>query len=277
MATMRALLDDGARALPGEEARREAVLLLAHVLDVSDTWLIAHAGDNVDEASAADYRALVERRARGEPVAYLIGVRGFHTLDLTVTPDVLIPRPETELLVDLALQWIPADSERAVADLGTGSGAIALAIAHARPGARVVATDVGDDALAIARDNGVRLGLRNIEFVQGDWCQALGDRSFDVIVSNPPYVAEGDPHLRLGDLRFEPRDALASGVDGLDAIREIVRDAPAHLRENGWLLLEHGFDQGAAVRDLLARNGYAQVFTARDLGGHERVSGGRAE
>lgn len=273
--TVRRLLDHGLHDLPGPEARREAVLLLAHVLGVSDAWLVAHAGDTVDDARAADYRALVARRVRGEPIAYLVGVRGFHRLDLAVTPDVLIPRPETELLVDLALQRIPVDGQSEVADLGTGSGAVALAIARGRPLARVVATDASITALGVARDNAGRLGLRNVEFVRGDWCAALGDARFDLIVSNPPYVAEGDAHLREGDLRFEPRHALASGADGLDAIRVIVSDARAHLREGGWLMFEHGFDQGAAVRELLASHGYAEVFTERDLGGHERVSGGR--
>lgn len=275
MNRIRNLLNESARELPGDEAQREAALLLAHALGVSDAWLVAHAGDDIDDTRAADYRMLVERRARGEPVAYLTGVRGFHTLDLTVTLDVLIPRPETELLVDLALQRIPTDSECEVADLGTGSGAIALAIAQVRTRVRIVATDASGDALDVARGNSVRLGLRNIVFAQGDWCAALGDQLFDVIVSNPPYVAEGDPHLHRGDLRFEPREALASGSDGLDAIRVIVRDARSHLRAGGWLLLEHGFDQGAVVRELLTHHGYSIVFTERDLGGHERVSGGR--
>jgi len=274
MPCVRDLLDEGARALPGREARREAALLLRHVLGVPDAWLIAHAGDSIDPVHAAAFQALVERRARGEPVAYLTGTRGFHALELQVTPDVLIPRPETELLVDCALQRIPEDAEWAVADLGTGSGAIALAIAWARPRAKVVATDASGAALAVARANADRLALRNVEFAQGDWCAALGGARFDLIVSNPPYIAEGDPHLHEGDLRFEPATALASGSDGLDAIRIIVRDARAQLRDGGWLLFEHGFDQGPAVRGLLAMHGYAEVFTERDLEGRERVSGG---
>lgn len=276
MNRVRDLVRECARMLAGADARREAEWLLMHVLDVSDAWLVAHADDDIDDARASDYRTLVDRRARGEPVAYITGVRGFYALDLNVTPDVLIPRPETELLVDLALHRIAVDSELAVADLGTGSGAVALAIARARPFARVVATDASGGALAVAQSNAARLGLRNVAFVQGDWCSALGNHRFDVIASNPPYVAEDDPHLRRGDLRFEPRGALASGVDGLDAIRVIIRDARAHLRADGWLLMEHGFDQGAAVRDLLAQHGYVDVFTARDLGDHERVTGGLA-
>jgi len=275
MPCVRDLLDEGTRALRDDVARREAVLLLRHVLGVSDAWLIAHPDDLVDVVQAAAFQALVERRARGEPVAYLTGTRGFHALELQVTPDVLIPRPETELLVDCALQRIPEDMEWAVADLGTGSGAIALAIAKARPRAKVVATDASGAALAVARANADRLALRNVQFAHGDWCAALGDARFDLIVSNPPYIAESDAHLREGDLRFEPAAALASGSDGLDAIRIIVRDARAHLRDGRWLLFEHGFDQGPAVRELLAAHDYTEVFTQRDLEARERVSGGR--
>lgn len=276
MTSIRELFEVGARGLSGNETRREAALLLQHVLGVSAAWLVAHADEPVDAPRAAAFRGLIERRGRGEPVAYLTGTRGFHTLELHVTPDVLIPRPETELLVELVLQKIPVGTGCKVADLGTGSGTIALAIAHARPFARVVAIDASAVALQVARGNAERLGLRNVVFVQGDWCAALGDAHFDVIVSNPPYVADDDPHLDEGDLRFEPRAALASGADGLDAIRAIVRDAPAHVSGDGWLLLEHGFGQGAAVRELLMSQGYADVFTERDLEGRERVSGGRA-
>lgn len=269
------LLAQATRALPGPDARREAVILLRQVLDVSEAWLVAHADAPIDARCQVAFEALVARRAKGEPVAYLVGVRGFHDLELEVTRDVLIPRPETELLVELALQRIPVDAECAVADLGTGSGAVALAIAKARPLARVVATDASEAALQVARANAERLGLRNVGFAQGDWYTALENHMFDVIVSNPPYIAEGDPHLREGDLRFEPALALSSGADGLDAIRVIVRDARAHLRDGGWLLLEHGFEQGAAVRALLAAHDYSRIFTEHDLEGRERVSGGR--
>lgn len=276
METVRALLKHGVDALCDADGAREAALLLRHVLAVSEAWLVAHADDPVGNDRATAYKALTERRSRGEPVAYLTGTRGFHALELQVTPDVLIPRPETELLVDCALQRIPVDAESAVADLGTGSGAIALSIAHARPQARVVATDSSEAALRVAQDNATRLGLRNIEFKRGNWCAALGEARFNVMVSNPPYIAEGDPHLREGDLRFEPPVALASGADGLDAIRIIVRDVRAHLHNGGWLLFEHGFDQGSAVRDLLMTHGYTGIFTERDLEGRERASGGRA-
>lgn len=276
MATTRALLDRGARSLRGDEPRMEAEMLLIRVLGFSRAWLVAHSDDEIDEAHRAAFDALIARRARGEPVAYLTGTRGFHALELRVTPDVLVPRPETELLVDLALARIPVDAECRIADLGTGSGAIALAIARARPNARALATDASDRALAVARENARHLGLTNVEFAQGDWCVALAEaRDLDLIVSNPPYIAENDPHLRQGDLRFEPHAALASGADGLDAIRSIVRDARAHLRKGGWLLLEHGFEQGAAVRLLLEQSGYREVFTERDLEGRERVSGAR--
>jgi release factor glutamine methyltransferase len=265
----------GARALPGSEARREAEILLAHVLGVSRAWLLAHADDVFDDARCAAFEGLLARRARGVPVAYLVGTRGFHVLELEVTPDVLIPRPETELLVEQALQRIPVDAASAVADLGTGSGAVALAIAHARPNAHVVATDASEAALDVARRNASRSRIGNVAFARGDWCAALDDARFDVIVSNPPYIAEADPHLREGDLRFEPVAALASGTDGLDAIRVIVRKARAHLRNGGWLLLEHGHDQGVSVRALLEGQGYRDVFTSRDLETRERVSGGR--
>ncbi len=276
MAAVRALLDEGAKALRGDDPRREATLLLRHVLGTSDAWLVAHADDPVDVMPAAAFRALIERRAGGEPIAYLTGTRGFHALELRVTPDVLIPRPDTELLVDLALQRVPDDT-CAIADLGTGSGAVALALAHARPRAYVLATDVSTAALDVARRNAACLGSRNVEFVQGDWCAALGDRRFDLIVSNPPYIAEADPHLREGDLRFEPALALSSGPDGLDAIRSIASGAQKRLRSGGWILLEHGFDQGSAVRDLLGGHAFGDVFTARDLEDRERVSGGRAQ
>jgi len=276
MSSVSEILQQGARLLlPVSDARREAALLLRHVLGVSDAWLVAHPDDAVEVAHAVAFQHLIERRARGEPVAYLTGTRGFHAIELRVAPSVLIPRAETEVLVDLALQCIPVDVDCRVADLGTGSGAIALAIAHARTQARVVATDINEAALDVARENAGRLRIGNVEFRQGNWYAGLGDGRFDVIVSNPPYIAEGDPHLHEGDLRFEPSTALASGADGLDAIRMIVPGAREHLRNGGWLLLEHGFDQGGDVRDLLLDHGYAEVFTRHDLEGRERVSGGR--
>jgi release factor glutamine methyltransferase len=253
----------------------DAQWLLAHVLGRSPTWLYVHADDAVDADVAARFESLVERRHAGEPVAYLTGRRGFWTLDLQVTPDTLIPRAETELLVELALARLPSDRILQVADLGTGSGAIALALARERPRAQVLATDASAVALEVARANAAALDIANIAFACGDWCAPLNGQLFDVIASNPPYIAAGDPHLALGDLRHEPPTALASGADGLDAIRAIVVAAPSYLVPGGWLLLEHGLAQGAAVRALLQREGFAEVRTDRDLEGRERVSSGR--
>ncbi|HET7299137.1 MAG TPA: peptide chain release factor N(5)-glutamine methyltransferase [Oleiagrimonas sp.] len=274
MASVGDLLQTATRALPGDEARNEAEILLGHALGVSRAWLFAHARDDVAETQRQAYAAWVERRAKGEPVAYLTGRRGFWTLDLEVTPATLIPRPETETLVEQALVRLPADMACMVADLGTGSGAIALAIASERPGAQVVATDASGEALVVARGNAVRLGLRNVEFLQGDWLAPLSGRRFGMIISNPPYIKADDAHLTQGDLRFEPPAALASGADGLDAIRSIVRHAPSHLQPGGWLLLEHGWNQGEAVRALLREAGYAGIFTATDLEGRDRVTVG---
>ena len=275
MTDVRTLLTAAARTLPGAESRREAELLLAHALQRPLAWLYAHTGDAVDTAKSGAFMALVQRRSQGEPVAYLTGARAFWTLDLEVGPSVLIPRAETERLVELALERLPEDSAARVADLGTGSGAIALAIARDRPFAQVLATDASAAALAVARGNAARLGVDNIGFARGDWCAALGAAAFDLIVSNPPYIAAGDPHLAVGDLRFEPAVALVAGDDGLAAIRTIARDAIFHLRPGGWLLLEHGWKQGAAVRDLLAAAGYIEVASERDLEDRERVSLGR--
>ena len=272
---MRGLLAAAAGELSGDESAREVELLLSHALRRDRAWLRAHADDPLAAEDAVQFHALLLRRTAGEPLAYIIGRREFWSLDFTVTPDVLIPRPETELLIEFALQRIPQNAQADIADLGTGSGAIALALAHERPQARVLATDASAAAWMVARGNAERLGIRNVEFVRGDWCAGLAERKFDLIVSNPPYIADGDTHLAQGDLRFEPRTALASGADGLDAIRAIVRDALAHLKPGGWLLLEHGYDQGAPVRRLLEKCGFVEVFTALDLEGRERVSGGR--
>ncbi len=251
----------------------DAALLVAHALGRSRTWLYAHGSDAVDADALEACERLLRRREAGEPVAYIVGTRGFWRFDLRVTPDTLVPRPETELLVELALERLPADRDLHVADLGTGSGAIALALAHERPRARVVAVDASRAALEVARGNAAALGIANVEFREGDWLQPLAGERFDLIASNPPYIALGDPHL--ADLRHEPALALSSGADGLDAIRAIVRAAPAHLAPGGWLLLEHGLDQGAAVRALLSAAGFADVSTARDLERRDRVALGR--
>jgi release factor glutamine methyltransferase len=272
---IRQLLAAAARDLPGVEGRHEAELLLLHVLGRERGWLFAHATDLIDPASAAAFAGLLQRRLAGEPVAYLLGRRGFWTLDLAVSPDTLIPRPETERLVELALERLPEDTSLRVADLGTGSGAIALALASERPQARVLATDMSAGALAVASGNARAHGLDNVEFREGSWHAPLAGERFHLIASNPPYIASGDPHLVRGDLRFEPASALASGDDGLDDIRVIIGGAQAHLLPGGWLLLEHGWDQGGAIRALLDAAGFVEVATAVDLEQRDRVSLGR--
>ncbi len=255
--------------------RADAELLLLHVLPQSRSWLFTHADETLDMDVQTAYEVLLRRREAGEPVAYITGSRGFWTLELEVTPATLIPRPETELLVELALQRLSPDFNGQVADLGTGSGAIALAIARERPHARIIATDASADALEVARRNARRHAVDNVRFAHGDWLAPLADERFALIVSNPPYIEAADPHLTAGDLRFEPASALASGSDGLDDIRRIIDGARGHLDPGGWLLFEHGWNQGEAARDLLLAAGYAEVFTARDLEQRERASGGR--
>ena len=251
----------------------DARVLLQSVLGVSHAFLAAHPGHVVADAQLDRYLALVARRAAGEPVAYLTGEREFFSLDFKVAPAVLIPRPETELLVELALARIPPDAPCHVLDLGTGSGCVAISIARHRPRARVAATDRSPEAIGIAAGNASALGVRNVEFTRGDWFDAVGGERFDVIVSNPPYIAEGDPHLGEGDLRFEPQQALIAGADGLRCIREIVARAEAHLTPGGWLMFEHGYDQAERCRALLGSAGLVEVFSQRDLAGIERVSG----
>ncbi|WP_046657690.1 peptide chain release factor N(5)-glutamine methyltransferase [Lysobacter capsici] len=250
----------------------DAELLVCHALGKSRSWLFAHADEVLDDTQAQEVRELIARRADGEPVAYLTGSRGFWRFDLRVTPATLIPRPETERLVELALQRLPESGALTLADLGTGSGAIALALAMERPSARVIAVDVSAQALEVARGNAAALGLGRVEFRQGDWFAPLAGERFDLIASNPPYIESDDPHLRQGDLRYEPASALASGEDGLDAIRTIAREAPSHLRPGGWLLIEHGWMQGEAVRALLQSAGLMEVATEQDWEGRDRVS-----
>ena len=268
-------LIEAAQTLGGESARAEAELLLAHALGQSRSWLYAHADATLSDAQASAFRLLIERRRRGEPVALILGVREFWSLQLTVTPDTLIPRPETELLVELALRHMPSGIRSRVLDLGTGTGAIALALARERPLAELTAIDADERTLAVAQGNAARLGLGRVRFLPGDWFAAVAGERYDLIVSNPPYIADDDPHLLRGDLRFEPRAALASGVDGLDAIRVIAANSPRHLRAGGRLLLEHGLAQGRAVRELLISAGFAGVETHPDLEGRDRVTSGR--
>lgn len=272
MPRLDALLRDARAVLEAGDAEP----LLAHALGRTPAWLYAHGDDEADALAVARFEDLLARRRAGEPVAYLLGRRGFWRFDLRVTAATLIPRPETERLVELALERVPATAAAQVADLGTGSGAIALAIACERPAARVVATDLSEDALAVARDNARELGLDRVAFRQGRWYAPLAGERFDLIASNPPYIADDDVHLGQGDLRFEPRSALASGRDGLDDLREIAAGARGHLRAGGWLLVEHGWGQGAAVRALFVDAGLVDVSTATDLEHRDRVTVGRA-
>ena len=264
-----------ALALEMSEARIEVHMLLQAVLQVPRAWLLAHPEHVMSADDEKAYQTLLARRLAGEPMAHILGEREFYGLNLKVTPATLIPRPDTESLVEQALQRLPSGNGVRVLDLGTGAGAVALAIAYGRPQAEVVAVDASAAALAVAQENAQRLALANVRCLLSDWFAGVPDTAFDLIVSNPPYIPDADPHLTQGDLRFEPRSALASGADGLADIRRIVAQAGAYLKPGGWLLLEHGYDQALAVRGLLQAAGFAEVFSARDLGGIERVSGGR--
>ncbi len=257
------------------DARYESQLLLQHILHVNRAWLIAHENDELQPAGQAKFTELLERRSNGEPIAYILGNREFYGLDLTVTPATLIPRPDTEILVEAALNKMPADKIIQLLDLGTGTGAIALAIASQRPQAEITATDASQAALDIAISNGQQHHTTNVSFILSDWFSALNQDKFDIIVSNPPYIEQNDAHLLQGDLRFEPMTALASGSDGLDDIRKIVADSLLHLKPLGWLMLEHGYNQAAAVADLLAQQGFVDIATIQDFGSNDRVTIGK--
>lgn len=260
--------------LPGDEASIEAQALMRCVLgNVSRAWLIVHEQDEMTQQQQDDFAVLLQRRLAGEPIAYILGMREFYGLEFKVTPAVLIPRPDTETLVEAALARISAQWPCRVLDLGTGSGAIAIAIAHYRPQAEVVAVDASSAALAIATENAKTLNTPNVRLLHSDWFGALQDEKFDVIVSNPPYVAEQDPYLAA--LGFEPATALASGTDGLDDIRRIVKESPKHLSAGGWLLLEHGYDQAEAVVALLKKAGFSDAVALPDLSGVLRVTLGK--
>ncbi|MDR5891548.1 peptide chain release factor N(5)-glutamine methyltransferase [Halomonas mongoliensis] len=260
--------------------RLDAEVLLCHLLEVDRTWLYTWGDREADPAMAERFAALVARREAGEPVAYLTGEREFWGLRLATEPSTLIPRPDTETLVEAALERAKAASG-SLLDLGTGTGAIALAFASERPAWRVLGVDIRPEAVALARRNAVRLAIVNAEFRQSDWLSALAPAEgeaaerFDLIVSNPPYLADDDPHLARGDLRFEPVSALVAGEAGLADLRHLVAVARGYLAPGGWLLLEHGAEQGRAVRDALQAADYREVATRRDLAGHERVSLGR--
>jgi len=252
----------------------DARMLLQHVLNVNHAYLLAHSEQKLTTEQTQAFYLLTERRIRGEPVAYLTGGREFYSLEFNVTPAVLIPRPETELLIDLALARIPPHSRCRILDLGTGSGAIALTLARHRPLAEITAVDVSAAAVAVADANAVRFKLNNVRIIEADWFEGVAGESFDLIISNPPYVAADDPHLAQGDLRFEPHIALVAEGEGLDCIRWIIGSAPAHLAPEGALLLEHGYDQAEACRRLLSEAGFREVFSHPDLAGIMRVSGG---
>jgi release factor glutamine methyltransferase len=249
----------------------EARILMAHALKCSRVQLVIRENDALSVEQINDFKALLNRRMQGEPIAYLTGEREFYGLRFKVTPDVLIPRPETELLVELAMEKLPQAGR--VGDLGTGSGAVAVALAHTRRDAQVIATDISDEALAVAHHNADHHEVK-IQFIRSDWFEML-DGLFDLLVSNPPYIAASDVHLLQGDLRFEPCSALTDHANGMTALSTIIEGAPAHLKSGGWLLLEHGYDQATAVRDQFTSAGWRDVRSWKDLAGIERISGGR--
>lgn len=273
---MRTVRDCLAAAIAGGLARLDAQLLLGHLLDRDRAWLHAHDDQALTARQLRQFEGLAARRQAGEPFAYIVGRKEFHGLELQVDARVLVPRPDTEVLVEWAIELLKVDLADVVVpqviDLGTGSGAIALAVRHACPNARVTATDASAGALELARANAARLGIP-IESAAGSWWQAVPARRFHLALSNPPYIAAGDVHLAA--LTAEPRGALTPGESGLEALRELAAQAPGHLESGGWLLLEHGFDQGEAVRQLLQSHGFTQVTTRLDLAGQPRCSGGQ--
>jgi release factor glutamine methyltransferase len=279
------LLDYGRQKLgatlsndPHADPALDSEILLAHYAHLSRADLHAKPEFEVDHLKAFHYCTAIEQRAIGTPVAYLLNSAGFHALELFITPDVLIPRPETELLVDWALECAKHDAM--ILDLGTGSGAIALSTANALPNAQIIATDQSLNILDVADRNAEKYGYNGrVRFLEGSWYEALAQDPeigrFDLIVSNPPYIAENDPHLEQGDVMHEPKLALVSGPDGLDALRTIIAGAPQRLHAGGWLLVEHGYDQEAAVQELFQQAGFEQITTRKDLNGHPRVTGGQ--
>lgn len=253
--------------------RLEVRMLAAHAWQVSPSWMIAHDTDQLTSLQLAQFETLVERRLRGEPIAYITGKREFFGHVFNVTPDVLIPRPETELLVEIMLAHLPVDQKLDILELGTGSGCIAISLALARPLARITALDKAPAALAIAREN-ARLLKASLQFLTSDWFRALDGQRFDFIVSNPPYVPQQDPHLQRGGVEFEPTHALHSGLDGLHDLRHIIEHATAHLKNEGGLYLEHGYNQAGSVCQLMNINRYTNIRTWQDLSGNDRVTAG---
>lgn len=273
MASVRELLQRG-ETLSSDSPRRDAEILLGHCLQRDRSWLYTWPEREVEPDAVRRYEELMRRRAAGEPVAHLTGTREFWSLSLAVDASTLIPRPETETLVAWALE-LPLPDNAAALDLGTGTGAIALALASERPGWRVTGVDASDAALALARRNARDAGLEGVTFTASNWFAGLGQQRYHLVVSNPPYIADADPHLGAGDVRFEPRSALVAADGGLADLAHIVRESPRFLERGAWLLLEHGCEQGAAVRELLRASGFADIATRRDLALHERITGGR--
>lgn len=270
--SIKATLLSASAKLKTAEAGYEAQLLLQHVLNVNRAWLIAHENDALQPNIHAAFEALLNRRLAGEPMAYILGSREFFGLDLLVTPDTLIPRPDTETLVEAALAKILNNTNLSILDLGTGTGAIALAIAKNCPQVSITAVDASNAALEVAKKNAQNLNIHNVEFVLSNWFDNLSNQRFDVIVSNPPYIEENDDHLTQGDLRFEPISALASGADGLDDIRQIIENCLVYLKPQGWLMMEHGYNQADQVADLMTQSGLTNIETIQDLGGNNRVT-----
>ena len=252
--------------------RFEVELLLMHVLDVERSYLQIHPEKCLSQAQQNTFDTLLQRRAKGEPMAYLFGTKEFWSLDLLVNEACLIPRPETELLVELVTEQFAKEDALMIADLGTGSGAIALAIASECKKWQIIATDKSPSALTLARENARRLQIDNVDFLEGNWCEPLTPHTFHGIVSNPPYIAKNDPHLRLGSLPYEPSSALVGGEDGLDAIRIIIATAPRYLKPGGWIFIEHGHNQGANVKKLLSESGFCQIKIVKDYSNQDRVS-----
>lgn len=270
------LLNIAARQLgsQSDSAKLDAEILLAFCLNKNRSWLFTWSDKELSPTELTDFDSLLQRRKTGEPVAYITGQREFWSLPLNITKDTLIPRPDTELMVEQILSLYPADSDITLADLGTGSGAIALALASERPNWKIMATDFSAAALDVARQNAQMLNLNNIEFKQGSWFEPLGDKTFDIITSNPPYIPEKDPHLKQGDVRFEPLSALSSGPDGLDDIRHICEQARQHLKHKGVLMIEHGFDQKAEIQEIFTVSGYINISQYHDLSNNPRMTSG---
>lgn len=279
--TIRALIADAQSLIAASlgvspsEARIEAQILLQASLNVNRAWIFAHENDALEANIHAPFEALLKRRLNGEPIAYILNKREFYGLEFTVTPDTLIPRPDTETLVEAALAKISDNQPCSVLDLGTGTGAIAITIASQRPQAQVTAVDQSQKALDVAMGNAKDLAVNNVRFLLSDWFAELNGETFDIIVSNPPYIAKADPHLKQGDLRFEPVSALAAGADGLDCIRQIINQAKQHLKPQGCLMIEHGYDQAEKVAQLLSSAGFDAVASVADLSGILRVTLGR--